>query len=445
MIKKSLTKLVGLKKEDFDKYVESGQIQVRPARLIPVFKTGDEMTLTSIFLSTLKLVKEFRDSIFKELKLSRSGRVYYYTEANFKDIDTSRIDGLIIIVIKGVIADAAFFEMKNKNNNLDIEQIQRYINISKKLKVNKLVTVSNEFVTDPTHSPVKIKAQKSVNLFHFSWSYLKTKGQLFLLKNNDLNIQDEDQIEIMKEVLFYFDNPISGVTGYNQMKPSWKELAENIRAQKPLKVNDLYISDAILSWYEEEKDMSLLLSRKLGVLVKSFPKTKDSIKNDIKRIVKDNCINGGISIKNSVSDIKIHIEFERRIVRMSIKVIPPLDKGNVAKISWISKQLDNCKKKTEDLFNKLENDIWLEANIKYAKENLKIKLTKLNELADDAKGKDIQAFQIVLINDFGAKFASQRKFIELIEGMILNYYEGVVQHLKNWNPPAPKLVEDDNN
>ena len=91
MIQKKLTRLVGLKKDDFDNFLSTGQIQVSPARLIPALKTGDEMALTSIFLSALKLVKEFRDLIFKDLKLSRGGKVYYYTEACFKDISDSRI------------------------------------------------------------------------------------------------------------------------------------------------------------------------------------------------------------------------------------------------------------------------------------------------------------------------------------------------------------------
>tara|TARA_B100000886_G_C20290842_1_gene435344 strand:+ start:512 stop:742 length:231 start_codon:yes stop_codon:yes gene_type:complete len=69
-------KLEGLKKEDFDLLVKQPDrpIQVRPARLIPVVKTRDEMALTSIFISSLKLVKKFRDSIFKDIKLSPSSR-----------------------------------------------------------------------------------------------------------------------------------------------------------------------------------------------------------------------------------------------------------------------------------------------------------------------------------------------------------------------------------
>ena len=60
---KKLKKLIGLKKTDFDLYMKKHddilpiQIHVRPARLIPMLKIGDEMALTSIFLSSLKLVK----------------------------------------------------------------------------------------------------------------------------------------------------------------------------------------------------------------------------------------------------------------------------------------------------------------------------------------------------------------------------------------------------
>jgi len=438
MIKKKLNKLIGLTKEEFDMFAKAGQIQVQPARLIPTLRTGDEMALTSIFLSTVKLVKEYRNSIFKELKLSRGGKVYYYTEASFPDISKSRIDGLITIVIKGVIKDAAFFEMKNKNNGIDKNQVEAYLDISKKLRVNKLVTVSNEFVADPSHSPVKVRVPKSVTLSHFSWTYLLTKGQLLLFKN-EANIKDEDQIEIMKEALLYLESPISGVSGYTQMKPGWKTLAEDIRAQKSLKVSDSHVEDAVLSWYEEEKDMALLMSRKLGVLVKSTSKGKDSLKSDIKKLVTENFLSGTLSVKNSVSDIKIVAEFERRNVSMSVKVVPPMDKGNLGRISWINRQLENSKKKSEVGFNGIENNIWIEADVKYAKANLKVKLKELDVLKELSQGKEIQAFHIVVINGFGSNFASTKKFIEIIEQMVLDYYGGIVQHMTNWNKPAPKI------
>ena len=133
------SKLVGLKKEDFDILVKlpDSPIQVRPARLIPVVKTGDEMALTSIFLSSLKLVKEFRDKVFKDIKLSRSGRFYFYTEVCFPKIDDkSRIDGLILVTKGKVIQDAVLVEVKSGNNELDTTQMKKYVQIAKSLKAN---------------------------------------------------------------------------------------------------------------------------------------------------------------------------------------------------------------------------------------------------------------------------------------------------------------------
>ncbi len=265
-------------------------------------------------------------------------------------------------------------------------------------------------------------------------------GQLLLFKNNT-NIEDKDQVEIMREVLYYFENPISGINGYSKMRQGWKELSESIYGQKPLKESDPYIHDAVISWYEEEKDLCLLMSRKLGVLVKSAPHNTNSIKTDIKRLVKEGYIFSIISIKNSVSDIKIIAEFERRNVNMSIRILPPLDRGTVARISWLSKQLGNAKKKSENAFNKLENNIWIEANIKFAKENIKIKLSEIGSLIDLTKGKDIQAFHIVVISGFGSNFSSVKKFIELTEQLALDYYEGIAQHMSNWTKPAPKLIK----
>ena len=88
MIKK-INKLVGLKKTEFDEYVKNDKITLSEARLIPLLKTGDEMALTSILMSSIRLVKEFRYQIFKELKLKRSGKAYFYTEVCFQDIDKS--------------------------------------------------------------------------------------------------------------------------------------------------------------------------------------------------------------------------------------------------------------------------------------------------------------------------------------------------------------------
>lgn len=437
MISKKITKLLGLKKEDFDHFLANGQIKAQPARLIPTLKTGDEMALTSIFLSSLRLIKEYRDALFKEIKLGRNGQIFYFTEVCIPEISSSRIDGLIIVVTKGVISDAAFFEMKNKANVQSEEQIFNYLGICKSLKVSKLVTISNQFVANPTDSPLNIKVPKAISLTHFSWTYLITKGQLLLFKN-DSNIDDSDQVEIMKEVLYYFENPVSGIKGYTQMNPGWKELSESVTASKSLSQSDSYISDAVLSWHEEESDIALLLSRKLGVEVKV--KSKD-INSDIKKVIKEQALTSQLAVKGAVSDIKITADFSTRVVSISVTAIPPQDKGTGARVTWIGKQLENCQKKDGEIYDSISKDIWIESDIRYVKNHVKISLNEFSSLQEIVKGKDVQSFNIVLLSRFGSNFSSVKKFVELLEKMTLNYYEGVVQHLTNWTPKAPKIIE----
>ena len=94
MLQKKFNKLVGLSYNDFLSYKKQGQIIAQEARLIPTLKTGDEGALTSIFLTSLKLVKEYRDSIFKEAKISKGAKICYYTEVVFKDVDENSSSGI---------------------------------------------------------------------------------------------------------------------------------------------------------------------------------------------------------------------------------------------------------------------------------------------------------------------------------------------------------------
>jgi len=439
---KKLNKIVGLKKTEFDNFITEGQIHIRNAQLIPTFKVGDELSLTSIFLASLRLVKEFRTSIFSELKLPKGGKVHYYTEASFLDIDSkSRIDGFLIVVVGGVIKDAVFFEMKNKNNLLEDEQISRYIDLAKALKITKVVTVSNQFVSDSTQSPLKLRVPKSISLSHLSWTYIKTIGQLLLYKN-EKNIEDVDQVEIMREVLSYLDSPVSGVTGFNQMKPGWSQIVEYVNSNHKILKSDSNLEEAIVSWHQEERDMSLILSKELGSLVKSTfggKKLNDRVKNDITSFVKTKKLKSSLVVKRAVSNIDVVADFNTRTISMSVKLTPPLDKGTKAKVTWLNRQLDSCRKKQEELFTQNINNLWVEANIKYTQNDYNCRYTDLSDMYDEIVKKDIIDFKLTLIYDLGKKFSANRKLVEILEKMLLDFYKCYVQNLKNWTRPVPKI------
>lgn len=436
MIKK-INKLIGLKKIEFDNYVDSGKITLSDSRLIPILKTGDEMALTSIIMSSFRLIKEFKDKVFREAKIKRGGKAYFYTEVCFKDVDKdSRIDGLILVVVSGIIKDAAFVEVKNGKSIIDHDQIMRYYRLAQSLQnVPKIITISNEYVADSSNSPIQIKNQsKKIELFHFSWTYLKTIAQL-LLFDNDENIRDEDQIEIMKEVLHYLDDEKSGVSGFHRMSSGWKEIVEKIKNQQSLSDKEV-IYDAISSWYQEEADMALLLSRKLGTLVKTNKeKVTTRIDKDLKRLKKSHTLTSKLSVKGAVSDIKIIADFDRRTVMMSVYVNAPMDRGVIARISWIKNHLTHLQE------SNLSEYLFIDADIKYTNKSIKYSHKNIDSFYeyDGIKSTDIIGFNVDLIKS--VKFAQVSGFVNDIEEMLLTYYKNVVQNLKSWEKPAPKIQE----
>lgn len=299
-------KIVGMKVSNFQHLAKEKSIVVQPARLIPsIIKKEDEKAICSIFLSAVKLIKEFREDIFSDIKLKRNGSHYFFVEPSFFDIP-DRPDGLILHVVSGEIRDAVILEVKIGKNDIDDSQVERYVELAKQLGIKKILTVSNQFVPDPSQSPVHIKLPKNIELFHFSWSYLLTLAHILLYKN-DHNIADEDQVMIMREVVSYMRAPSSGIQGFRQMKQGWKEVVKLIGTDSVPKKDDPNVQNAILSWQQEEKDMALILSQKLGLLVRTSSKQelKTRLESDYKGLCSWKKLKAKFKISNIVSDISV--------------------------------------------------------------------------------------------------------------------------------------------
>jgi|GEM_PF-477114 len=444
---KKLGKIIGLRKSEFDQFINHEE---REARLIPTYKLGDEMALTSVLLATIKLVKEFRNMILKELNMPRGGKVYVYTEVDL-DPNTKekkgRPDGLLIVVAGGIIKDAAIFEMKNGNDKINKDQIERYQGIATSHAIPRLVTVSNQFVSESTQCPIDIKSVKGVDMYHFSWTYLLTIAHV-LLFDNDTNITDEDQIEIMREAVKYLEHEKSGAFGFHQMQAGWKDVIEKIISGASLRDTDKDVYESVRSWQQEEKDMALILSQKLGVLVESGErkyrgKLQDRVDNDINSLINYQRLESVLKVRDAVSDIRITGNLDKRSVEMCVSLMAPQDSGITTKgqIGWLKRQLMHCQKKDEKTFKRIEKEIWIDTIIKNIGKTARVNVGDLDSIYETLKGKSIKEYKVVLLRDFGRKFANPKKFVDIIEKMLEEFYSGIVEHLSKWTPSAPKLVK----
>ena len=53
---------------------------------------------------------------------------------------------------------------------------------------------------------------------------------------------------------------------------------------------------------------------------------------------------------------------------------------------------------------------------------------------------DLKSFGVYLIEDRVSSFIKPRKFVELLESIVLIYYETIGQNLRKWVDPVPKTI-----
>lgn len=447
-----LKKLVGMNKRDFDELVRDNEIGLRSARLIPLINPGKEEALTSIFLSTLTLVDEFRKDILGVVGMPKGGQLFVYTEVVFPEQKDSRVDGLILVVSGGKIKSAAILEMKNGVDGLKREQVDRYIKIAHTFDIPKIVTISNEFVSEPTQSPLGTKRiPKGVELYHLSWQFIRTLARIRLF-DNDTNIEDADQVRIMEEVVAYLENEKSGVgkRGFSQMKPGWKVISEKVASRATLRRTDSDLLETIESWLQEERDMALKLSCQLGGLVQSGVRKyrgdiQARIDNDLNEFLKEPVVSSTLSVQAAVSDISIRADFQTKTVEMSVDIAIPQDKTIKGQFGWIRGQVENKFLKKKLIEERPEvsilDELYIELLFKHARKPERFSYREMEDQVSEYKGREIKKASIVHVKIFGRHFAAPKKFVEMIEVMLPRFYGEIVQYLKNWTKPAPQISE----
>ncbi len=449
--------LIGMSIKDFTNLLnaskEDREILFREAHLIPTYKKLDELSLASVFLSSLTMIEEFRNLFCKEIGLSRIGYLKAYTEVSFPKTtiyDESsikkgplRVDGLLLQIAGGKIKDGVLFEMKMGSQEVNSRQINTYLNLAKELKIPRLVSISNQFVPSPTDYPVEIQRTNSVSLYHFSWRYIITLGSI-LLTDNDLNISDPDQVKIMREVMSFFNHPNAAVNTFDSMSREWSELVEGVRARKEFSKNNPCLAVAIQDWIQEEQDLALKMSDKLGVMVdcnkRQYKTMQERVEAEKRQIIEKEILESQFRIKNAVSTLNVQAYLGTRRVVCCVEVRIPQDKKTAsARLNWLKRQIDACKLKDEKTFSSIESGLWLNAMVKGRMANPKKLYSSYEQLLEESKNCDVKSVRISYEKDLAARFTQNKKFIEEYEKLVLAFYSVLVQNLKNWEETPPKM------
>jgi hypothetical protein len=428
---------------ELPKYLARGE----RARLFPVLAdTSKEGRSTSILLACLSNVREFGQAMLSSIG-QRAGKravLAAYTEIGFaaeRDKKTHRPDGLIVLTV-GNREWRAFVETKVGSNELYEEQISAYLDLAKSHGVDAVITVSNQFTAAPTQHPIKLPARTrgKVELYHWSWMYILTQADL--LVSNE-SIEDEDQHFILNEMIRFLTHPSAGVKGFDSMPPAWTDVVQKVTAGAPLQAKSDEVQDVVAAWHQEVRDLTLILSRQIGVEVQAkLPRSHalDQVvraKADAAQLTEAQCLTAILGIPDAAAPIELSVDIGKRTISASMMLRAPSDKKSTkARLNWLLRQLKTAP----------EKDLYIRLHWPGRGAHTQHTLAELRENPDFASEnhRDNQAhsFEICMLQQLAGRFGQRKNFISDVEQAVPSYYETVGQHLRAYQSPAPRIRED---
>ena len=419
------------------------------ARLIPsISDSKKEERATSILMAALMSVYEFRKAMLQSLQLRVGARTKLeaWKEVVFKDDGPpnkkkgpdDRPDG-IIEIDTGRKKWRALIEAKVGNNEVSETQLLKYIKQAKDHDIDAVITITNQFVALPTHHPVPIpkKNLRSVEIFHWSWTYIVTMAQLLLDKDK---IESQDQRFILAEVVKYLNDPSSGKSGFSMMNKEWDGVVKSAFNKSKLSKNSDEVINTVDSWHQEQRELCLqmwpLVGEKVDVKLPRAHRNdpKQRMADDCEKLVSENTLTSVIEIPNAAADLIVTVDTARKSIKCSMHLEAPKDKkSSSAKVNWLTRQLPTFEKGPVISINAVRKG--KATNIAKPLEEVRKHPSILEAENTDSPPVSFEVFTSVHL---GSKFG-RKVFIEHLEKIVPEFYEYAGQHLKAWVAPAPKV------
>ncbi len=419
--------------------------QGEAARLFPVLATtSKEGRATSILLSCMEKVDEFAAAQLKTLGM-RSGKrtkLECFTEVVFADTTqkNKRPDGLIVIKT-GVKEKYFLVEAKIGNAELNSEQIESYVRICKELKLDGVVTISNQYSSSPDVHPLEEvrKIKIKVPVFHWSWMSLLTTIDLMV---SNKEVADHDQMLIMNELRRFLSHDSTGVKGFDRMPPEWTEVNKIISNKGSLTSKSKSATTVVEAWMQEAKDLCLILSRLTNTVVSeklphAHVRNPESRKKAaIKMLVEKCCLEGNFEIPDAAASMEVFADINKRSIFVGMSLGAPQDrKSSIARLNWLLRQLKGLE--TEQCH--------VRANWPGSSPPTTYSVSELLEnpslITQNKEHLTVSSFVVFSSYRLGARFSQVTNFIHDLEERVPEFYRQIGQNLAQWKKSAPKIKE----
>jgi hypothetical protein len=408
------------------------------ARLIPISSASgveaQERRAASALLAVISAVTEFGRALLKPLG-APAGRIEAFIEVPFKlDSRSIRPDG-VITVQRGSKTWGAIVETKTGLNQLDPAQIDTYLDLARQLELDAVLSISNQYVTSSSEYPVEVDRRKlrRVALHHWSWVDVLTEA---VVQKQYRGVSDPDQAYILQELIRYLSDPRSGAVSFDNMGPSWTAVRDGAR-QNTLRRNTSEVADVAKRWDDLIRYLGLELTKDLGRDVRQVLSKNERSPAARQQVLRDSLVDTGrlhaeLQIPDVAGPLEVVADLRTRQVIVSSRIEAPREGRSKGRVSWLLRQLQTAPE-TVNVEVKVARSVdSLAASLQASRDN--------PEVLYPEAGKEIRHFIVSLRRNLGLKrSAGQGSFIDSVIATTKDFYGDVLQNLRPWKAPPPKL------
>jgi len=414
----------------------------KPARLLPTVgirgQEEQERRATSALLAVMRAVPEFGHGLLKELGAPKSPAIQTFCEVRFRTQDGRLCipDGAIVCE-RGRRRWMCLIEVKTGSARLRDEQIATYLDIARENGFDAVLTISNQITADSSESPVTIDGRKlrRVNLFHFSWWRILTEATM---QSRYRGISDPDQAWILDELIAYLEHPAAGAGGFTDMGEHW------VAVRRAAHDGTLRASEEARSvaerWEEFLQYLALSLSQDLGqhvTIVRARRQTTTSrIDETTRAMASEGHMTGAFRIPGAIGDVTLTADLRTRQTLTSVTFPAPSETRQRTRITWLLRQLKEAPR-----------ELRIDAAYKSIRQTVAGLLEQVAEqpdllLCEQDPRRELRSFTLTLSRRLGQKRGrDEGSFVRETRHQLVDFYGDLVQNLKPWQAPAPKLRE----
>lgn len=426
--------------------MKEGQIEKipgTPARLIPIAgMKGDqeqEQRATSALLAVLQIVDDFAARITKPLGAPKA-KLQTWTECDFKLADgkSVRPDG-VIQASRGKRKWTALVEVKTGSNRLRKEQIEDYLLLAREQGFDCVLTISNEFILLPGTHPVEVDRRKlkSVDLHHLSWAAILTHA---ITLESFHRIGDPEQAWILNELIRFLASEKSGTHEFSDMGANWITVRDASR-RGTLRAGSKDAESIARKWEELMTFASLKFRRIVDSSVDQVHSSQERkdvqlrVSNLMNTLVAEGKLEGCLRIRDAAGDLRVLANLGSRQIRCAVRIDAPRTGRNLTRINWLLRQLEDAPADTIV-------SSWGLRSRDPKRELLSNVKAKQSLLIPDGD-REIVSFSVSSISKMGPARSGTKAFSTSVIASLEKFYREIVQSLRAWQAPTPKMRRGD--